>query len=93
MNLNVDNNVVLLITNGAATATLNDLFDIADLQTAISTTNETAGEERILVFNAGDNTAVMYKFTADGTANITADELQFMARFAVNLATSDFVFV
>jgi hypothetical protein len=35
----------------------------------------------------------MYKFTADGTANITADELQFMARFAVNLATSDFVFV
>lgn len=84
-----------LFAAGAATATITDLVTLADLQTAVGTiTNETAGDERIFAFNAGDGSYAIYYFAtqADDDA-ITADELTLLATgTTATLVAGDFVF-
>ncbi|MFO0291877.1 MAG: beta strand repeat-containing protein [Rhodospirillales bacterium] len=78
----------VLVFNGVT-----DQTSLSALQAAIGTiTNETAGDERIFVFNGGSN-AVMYKFTAITADNLlSANELQILANFNTTLGTGDFIF-
>jgi hypothetical protein len=79
----------VLVFNGVT-----DQTSLSALQAAIGTiTNETAGDERIFVFNGGSN-AVMYKFTAITADNVlSANELQILANFNIaTLGTGDFIF-
>ena len=84
-----------LFAAGAATATITDLVTLADLQTAVGTiTNETALDERIFAFNAGDGSYAIYYFatqTADDA--IDATELTLLATgTTATLVAGDFVF-
>ena len=85
---------VHLIAAGAATATKADLFTIADLQAAAGTiANEAADDERILIFLAGDGSAVVYFYEAGDTGNdLDAGELKVLATFDAAIAAADILF-
>ena len=86
---------VQLVAAGANTATITNLVTIADLNAALGTiTNENVGDERILVFNAGDGSFAMYYFLS-GFADLSIDstELTLLATgTTANLAAGDFLF-
>ena len=75
------NDSIFLVASGAQTANVTDLVTLADLNQAIGAlANDTAGDQRIIVFLAGDNSFASYAFTsvaADGA--LAANELQLLA--------------
>ncbi|MDC6471618.1 hypothetical protein PQZ11_01000 [Luminiphilus sp.] len=92
-----DDTVQIIAGAGGNTAAIGDLTTLADLNAALGTiTNETVGDERILIFNAStDAKAAIYYYTcvtADGA--LTADELQLLGIVDDNaIAAGDIVFV
>ena len=82
---------VFVIGSGANTAAAADLLTLADLNTAIGAlTNDDVADERILVFQAADNTFAAYKFTSTVADNaITAPELELLATGDAAIVAAD----
>ena len=85
---------VQIVADGAETTALADLFVGNDLRIALgAVTNETVGDERIFIFNAGSGDAAIYYFRSEVADNaITDNELSLLGVVDDELAAGDITF-
>ena len=90
----IGTDTVQLVGDGAATATLADLFVGNDLRTALgAVSNETVGDERIFIFNATSTDAAIYYFRSEVADDaITDNELSLLGVVDSTLVAGDITF-